>query len=355
MSTEEQTRAIIHPQLDPWLVGGLSIVVLGIFLVFSSTIPRDLIVGDFLILTVLLNGTHFMASYLLLYSSKENVYRYRAAALYMPIGLMSVGALGLILAAPPYENGVVVQGIMILAALYLALHYTGQAWGMMASYAYLHGIRFEPIERRRLRLCLRTMAVWQMAWSLTLAPAFVPTSMAESLNLCMKGLNVVALISLIVGATTLKSISRRLNARLPISMVLPFATLYVWYVFLSVYPQALFWVQISHAVQYLSFPARVEINRASSRGSIRNNLSRWKHLGAYSLTLIVASFIVFFGIDKGLNYPTGGFEVYWLVICSLINIHHYFIDGCVWHISNPEVRADLFAHLGPPGSITHRH
>jgi hypothetical protein len=30
-----------------------------------------------------------------------------------------------------------------------------------------------------------------------------------------------------------------------------------------------------------------------------------------------------------------------------INIHHYFTDGVIWKISNPEVRKDLFAHVVP--------
>jgi hypothetical protein len=28
-----------------------------------------------------------------------------------------------------------------------------------------------------------------------------------------------------------------------------------------------------------------------------------------------------------------------------INIHHYFTDGVIWKISNPEVRRELFAHV----------
>jgi hypothetical protein len=30
-----------------------------------------------------------------------------------------------------------------------------------------------------------------------------------------------------------------------------------------------------------------------------------------------------------------------------INIHHYFTDGVIWKISNPEVRRELFAHVPP--------
>jgi hypothetical protein len=34
-----------------------------------------------------------------------------------------------------------------------------------------------------------------------------------------------------------------------------------------------------------------------------------------------------------------------ILVLTFINIHHYFTDGVVWHISNPEVRKELFAHV----------
>jgi hypothetical protein len=33
-----------------------------------------------------------------------------------------------------------------------------------------------------------------------------------------------------------------------------------------------------------------------------------------------------------------------------INVHHYFTDGVLWKIRNPEVREALFGHLQLPGS-----
>jgi hypothetical protein len=34
-----------------------------------------------------------------------------------------------------------------------------------------------------------------------------------------------------------------------------------------------------------------------------------------------------------------------MMILAFLNIHHYFTDGVIWKISNPEVRKDLFAHV----------
>jgi hypothetical protein len=36
-----------------------------------------------------------------------------------------------------------------------------------------------------------------------------------------------------------------------------------------------------------------------------------------------------------------------LSVISFINLHHYFIDGVIWKIRNPQVRRDLFRHLQP--------
>ena len=343
--TQPQTRAIIHPTIDPWLVGGISILILLGFIGLSSTIPPELILGNFLVLTVLLNGTHFMASYALLYSSRTYIGRYKAAAIYLPIGLASAGGLALWLATPPRGNGSGIQCLMIITALYLALHYTGQAWGMMASYAHIHGIKFSRSERQTLRACLRTMAAWQMVWALATSPSYVPQIFATWIPIVMQVLNLLGITSFLVGSATLIVVRRRTAAPLPTTLALPFLSLYVWYVFLWIYPQSLFWVQIFHALQYLSFPYRVEANRVSGRSPGLRLSNQLKHLAKYSVALAAASIFVFIGIDKMLNYPTGGYENYFLVLVCLINIHHYFIDGCIWHISNPEVRADLFAHL----------
>ena len=33
------------------------------------------------------------------------------------------------------------------------------------------------------------------------------------------------------------------------------------------------------------------------------------------------------------------------LVLYFINIHHYFTDGVIWKISNPDVRKELFAHV----------
>jgi hypothetical protein len=74
-------------------------------------------------------------------------------------------------------------------------------------------------------------------------------------------------------------------------------------------------------------------------------------MALYGIGLLVVSYVVaqvvpgtamsavadIFGEKPSLVAP--------VLILTFINIHHYFTDGVIWKISNPEVRRELFAHV----------
>src|SRR5438045_1948536 len=66
----------------------------------------------------------------------------------------------------PTRGGAPVIVLVSASSGYLAWHYTGQVWGMMASYAYLAGTRFEKTERLLIRTGLRILLAWQVTWFL---------------------------------------------------------------------------------------------------------------------------------------------------------------------------------------------
>jgi hypothetical protein len=65
----DSSSAILAPRLDALLSGTLSIALLIALSILGILNVSTLPLQDFLILTILINGTHFMASYRLLYSS----------------------------------------------------------------------------------------------------------------------------------------------------------------------------------------------------------------------------------------------------------------------------------------------
>lgn len=335
-------RAIAAPTLDIWLSGGASILVLGLLCFGALLIQPDFLLEKFLVLTVALNGTHFLASYRLLYSSRKFALSYPWASVYVPLFLVvyAIGALCLTATNPEFSFPVKI--LIGTASVYLALHYTGQAWGMMASYAYLDGVRFSGKERSVLRGTLKVMALWHALWALRLL--WTPDGQAlVYLATASQVINYAGGLSLLAGVATLWGVGRSGGRRATARVVVPYVALYVWYVFLFLHPSALFWVQIFHAIQYLPFPMRVELNRHAHVGAVAQR-SGVHALVPYSVVLLAGSTLIFAGLPWFAGQMGPGASSVWVVIASVINIHHYFIDGCIWRISNPVVSKELFAH-----------
>jgi hypothetical protein len=232
------------------------------------------------------------------------------------------------------------HALLATATLYLALHYTGQAWGMVSSFALLDGIRFEPAERNVLRRFLRGMAVWHVVWGMKLLWPPGP-QYSQYVRLLDIALNTLAVVSLFGGLLCFHRAGARLGRRVPLRVMTPYVALHVWYGFLYLFPQSIFWVQIFHALQYLPFPLRVELNRTQGAGGTQGRLvSAVGYLGVLAL-----SSALLFGVVPWVSKELGhGAYSVWVAIASVINIHHYFIDGCIWHISNPVVSKELFLH-----------
>lgn len=330
------------------LAGGLSIFVLVLLSLFSSYGRSELIVQEFLILTIALNGTHFLASYRLLYSSRSYALSYPWASIIVPAILVVWGAAALILCSYNPAWTQVGQALTAVAALYLSLHYTGQVWGMIASFSYLEGVRYSSSERRALRFFLRFLAAWQVLWTLKLLWD-VPPDYRHGVDSVSNIMNWLGLISLFGGLFCMWRAGQRVNRGLSGRISVPYIALHVWYSVLYFYPKALFWVQLSHALQYLPFPMRVELNRAGhSPGGcspVRSGLN-------FAATMLILSLLMFGGLPYLAASMGPGAQSVWVIIAAIINIHHYFIDGCIWHISNPVVSKELFAHTRVPGATS---
>ncbi len=343
--------SILSPTIDLLLVGGLSLI----FFVPLLLTGRDdlLLVGAGVQAWVgtAINMPHFMASYRLVYRSRESILRHKWASIYVPAILLAYMGLAVWEAQ---QSRVLVVVLITVASVYLAWHYTGQVWGMMASYAYLGGVAFEKRERFLIRTSLRILLAWQVSW-------FLYTQLrnpepVRPLYLLVSGGIVVAFL---VGATGLVMMRRRTGVLPPARALVAWVSIFVWYAVIARDPKAIFWIQIAHALQYLAFPVRVEINRASGvavkeeRGPDAR-LRLVGHMAIYAAVLLAVSFFMSVVVPAGAMGAVGSIfgeepgKAAPILILMFINIHHYFTDGVIWKISNPEVRRELFAHVPPP-------
>ena len=334
--------SILNPVLDFLFVGGLSLIVFVPLLLSGRT---DLVLigaGAQAWIAATINMPHFMASYRLVYRSREMVLKHKWASIYVPAILLVYIVIALIVAQ---SSPALVIVLVAVSSGYLAWHYTGQVWGMMASYSYLDGTRFEPSERVLIRTGLRILLAWQVIWFLY--TQLRDPSRVRPLYLLISAGTAVAFV---LGAIGIAKVRGRTGRFPPARALVAWLALFVWYAVMARDPKAIFWVQIAHAVQYLAFPIRVEVNRTSSEPrSSRRRVAA--HMVLYGAGLLAVSILVakvvpagamsvvgnVFGEEPGRAAP--------ILVLMFINIHHYFTDGVIWKISNPEVRRDLFAHV----------
>ena len=341
MTNPPSRAAILSPALDLLLVGGLSLIVF-VPLLLSGRADLVLIgAGAQAWVATLINMPHFMASYRLVYRSRESILRHKWASIYVPSILLAYIVVALWEAQ--YSNVLVIMLITVSSA-YLAWHYTGQVWGMMASYAYLEGAPFDKSERFLIRTGLRILLAWHVTWFLY--TQLRNPGMVRPLYVLISGGTLVAFILGLIGLLKAK---RRTGKVPPARALVAWLALFVWYAVMARDPKAIFWIQVAHALQYLAFPIRVEINATNAKKPSPQRLAT--HMVAYGALLLVISYVVaqvvpgtamsaianVFGEEPGKAAP--------ILMLMFINIHHYFTDGVIWHISNPDVRRELFAHV----------
>lgn len=363
-------KAVTTPILDGLAIGGLSILVLPAILLFwpdwygtgELTPPlRPLLdhVGElFIIGTALVNWPHFMSTYGLLYRSKETVTRYPVASIWMPLALAVYCVAATIAGA---WTAVPARLAAFAAGSYLAWHYTGQAWGMIATFTYLDKKSIPDDVRTNMRRSLRTLVAFHVGWFLYYVEpfgiaAYIGQDKAHSIYVGYSALTLaIAAVWGIMG--TVGYVKH--NKGMPGRVIMAWGSIWVWYIFMAIHPIGIFWVQISHSIQYLIFPARIEANRAKARN---NGLPAPVLMILFFLAWIAVGLAVFRGgpfivsmLDgaaSGATQAAGSRSIIdpgiaFLSLGAFINIHHFFADSVIWRISNPHVRKELFSHLMP--------
>lgn len=339
--------AIVSPLVDGLCAGGLSLLILVPLLVTGR--------GDLLLvsggvaawLTALINMPHFLASYRMVYRTRDTIRAHPWAAIYVPavILLCSVGAV-----IASRWTDFPISMLLTAQSAYLAWHYTGQAWGMTATYSYLDGASFNPVERKLIRGGLYILLVWHVTWffhlawdkQIDLTPLYEVVTLAMALALAMG----------LVGFCLYGFRTRRLPG---VRTLIPWLAIFVWYAAMARWGlPALFAVQMAHALQYLIFPMRVEANR-TRRGEYGGRVVR--HMVAYLIVLLAASVVAAIYLPMGAMAVVTSWlgsrpgEVVGFAFLAFLNIHHYFTDGVMWKLRNPAVRQDLFGHLAQPEPV----
>src|SRR5258708_1269404 len=126
--------SIISPIVDFLCVGGLSLIVLVPLLLSGETELGFLNIGWLLWTQALVNYSHFMASYRIIYRDREMIRRHQWAAIWVPLIMLVLLVIAVVTAE---QSKVLLIAFFAVASAYLAWHYTGQVWGMRPSTPHL--------------------------------------------------------------------------------------------------------------------------------------------------------------------------------------------------------------------------
>ncbi|MCA1665270.1 MAG: hypothetical protein LC659_13575, partial [Myxococcales bacterium] len=259
-------RAIIAPVVDALTTGGLAFIGLAVLMLVAVGPIAARARPALFVLGIALNWPHFIASYRVLYASRDSVMRHRMASIYFPAAL----ALYTMFAILTWSTSALHYRVIIfIGSVYLARHYTGQVWGMVATSAYVTGLGIRPTERRLIHGSLDLLAVWHATWAAAQTIQLVAPSLVGAAENLYAAMIWIALLALAVGAVGFVMMSRRLGRLAPARLLLPWAAIFVWYALLAKDPSALLVVQVAHALQYMIFPLRLQINRSRAAGAPR--------------------------------------------------------------------------------------
>lgn len=342
-------HSIISPISDLILTSGLSILVMSLVVFYyifnpsSSETSIENILPKILILQALINWPHFIASYRLLYGKKQNFIDFPVATTVVPLLLVifCVGSAMPVFGGdgPLSLNVKASYFLWLFSSLYLAWHYVGQTWGVMSIYMRISGSKFEGYEHHVIRFGLYSLILWHVVWGSQSLPNL------PILYFIQNPITQTAAFILVICAFTAGSLtflSKLKKSKVDIRVLGAWISIYFWYLVLFLVPAAFPLVQLSHALQYLIFPARIEANRnrsATHPGSIISLRLMLLYLGS-----IVIGILVFYVPDFLFSGQNATPTLAGMLAIS-VNIHHYYTDSAIWKSRKNGIKKDLFTHI----------
>ena len=351
-STSAARRAMITPFIDGLFGGGLSIVLVIALIVAKILYPGmnllQLEVGLLVIfyLNLIINWPHFMASYRILYAEPKTIREHPFVAIGIPVGffllLAYIVGYAFMAGTDQVAQSVWITGIKLalfaLMSVQLAWHYTGQSWGMTASYLFIGGFRMEAIERHLIRSGFYALMIFHVI-RLFSREEFLQTSfffgeeissmiVSFSNTVLLPFWRVILLATIAAGLVGFNRMAERTGQDIPKRSWIPWVATYSWYFmadFLGADLFAIAAIQIFHALQYLSFPLRVELNHFSDTHQANDGkrYQRTMHMTIYYALLIGLGWLAF----KEIGDPGASSNALRVMIAACvvsgINIHHY--------------------------------
>jgi tetratricopeptide (TPR) repeat protein len=326
---------MFNPVVDLAVIaGGLTFVLFPISLLFAS----QLNIAAFLVLLFFCNYPHYMATLHRVYRDRSQIERYKFFSIYVTGLLVLTAALGHLMAG---------RWLTLLYSVYFTwspFHYTGQNYGISLMYLRRGGTQPSNAERWLLYVAFIAcflMYVTAINTDLGIAPLFP----FHSLGIPRQVGRVAYLSLLVIGVVSAAGFLWRIVPRTPGRALLPVLLLsgsqFAWFAAATGMPLfsaelGLQWLPIEalfptiaflHCAQYLGVTAYYAKREQTTAAAARFSVVR------YLAVLIVGGVFLWIGSTRLLSQVFGlDYGISFLLMLSLINIHHFVMDGAIWKL-----------------------
>ena len=336
---------LFNPGVDLSVIaGGLTFLLFPLCLAISSRLD----VATFLVLLFFVNYPHYMATNYRIYRNRSQIERYKIFSIYITGLLVLTALIGHLMAA---------FWVKVLYTVYFTwspFHYTGQNYGI--SLMYLRRGGTEPSNRERWLLYLSFICCFLMyVASINGGSGAAPLFPFVSAGLPPETVRVAYLVLLVVGvgcaAGFLAGVVPRTTRRTMTPVLLLMGAQFAWFAAATGVPLfseqlRLQWLPIEvlfptiafmHCAQYLGVTAYYAKRDQTSENRSFSFLR-------YFAVLVIGGVFLWIGTTRLLSQVFSlDYGISFLIMLSLINIHHFLMDGAIWKLRDGRIARLLIA------------
>ena len=321
-------RTFMHPVIDYLLVGGgITLPIFAAIYFFPALTPA--VDGPFDIRSFLLiNGAHFAASTVRLYTKKGAKEEFPFLSWGFPV-------ICLISVAGGLYWPLVGSNLTALYFTWSPYHYAAQTYGVAVMYAMRSGARLDQRDKMQMwwvcllpfLYALLTSKDGGLSWFIS------PATIAATPGLSTVHTGLVWLVTVGVIALPFSlfwQLHRMRGRKVPLISLLLQMSNGIWWLTTD-YLSAWWWTAAFHSIQYLIIVVMVHIQEQMARTDANPRLHSPLFYGGtfYGLSTVVAG-ILFFLVPLA-YVPLGFGAAQALVMMTVvINLHHFIVDGFIW-------------------------
>lgn len=354
-------RALVHPYLDIWLLGGFSYFgLLAVWLAtdvaglnLKYTLPWWAFYAAFVV-----NYPHFAYSYQLFYRGYVGRLFGEETELTSRLRLLLAGIIvpavmiGYFAHVGMVKNRELMGYGVSAMFFFVGWHYVKQGYGVLITASVYKGIFYQNWQKHI--LVVNAYAVWVYAWMRGNAAVYkrdyydikyMAIDMPDGLVFWS---GVIAAVTTVLAIVALVQ-SWRKSGTISYGGFLGYtSSSYFWVLFAAVHPLFFYMVPFFHSLQYLAFVYKFKKSEFEKTDAEAPPKRRMLKLAAFILVGFILGGAMMDWLPKWIDAHfavenVGFSRNYYLVSFLLfINIHHFFIDNAFWRRDNKEVQEFLF-------------